>query len=106
MSQQALAERLEVSANTVTSWRRGRHLPAARHLAAIAETLGCESTTLLGSGSSGKAAKRARPDPDPRELLLRRLIELDVGAPLASIAAATPDLIEILREARRLVEAQ
>lgn len=48
LSQEALAERVHVSRQTISNWERGKTLVDVQSLAAIADVLGCPPSELLG----------------------------------------------------------
>ena len=54
MTQADLAERLHVTRQTVSSWERGNSNPDLSMLAAIAEALDTDQTTLLYPGSKSE----------------------------------------------------
>lgn len=64
LSQEALAERLRVSRQTVSNWERGKTLVDVQSLTAMADELGCPLSELLGeeqmraAHESSEAARR------------------------------------------------
>jgi len=94
VSGRRLARELGVSENTVSAWTRGRHLPNANRLQAIADELGVGVEALLPNAKSSPAALSSNADPTPpaRE---------DIERALETLAAATPDLLRLLETADR-----
>ena len=51
LTQQQLADRLNVSRTTLTMWEIGKAKPSVDHLVSMADILGCTTDELLGRGT-------------------------------------------------------
>lgn len=98
MTGRQLAREVGVSANTVSSWRKGTHLPRAGHLAAIASALEVDLSELTGS-TSLKDPTLARADDDRSAAIVFKLAHLEIEPVLQALVQATPELLAALREA-------
>jgi transcriptional regulator with XRE-family HTH domain len=87
----ALAQAVGVSENTVSNWLAGHHLPNHAHAVAVARHLQVDLDSLIGGGPGATGI-------DP---LVRDLAALGLDEQLRALAAATPDLLRVLEEARR-----
>jgi transcriptional regulator with XRE-family HTH domain len=111
-----VAEAVGVSQTTMSSWKGGRSQPDLDHLVLLADALGVSLDRLVrGSGQSARlAAPRLVDHRVACERLARRVARLDLGAAAGSrpslapalrdLGTATPELLDVLRSAQRLVE--
>lgn len=97
LSQATIAERVGVSKNTVTSWKRGYHRPQAEHALRLAEILACDVTEVLGDGHTpSKGGGHERSSPLDRAGADARLSQLREG--LERLEAVVPDLMRAFRQ--------
>jgi transcriptional regulator with XRE-family HTH domain len=106
IKQAQLADVLEVSENTVSSWTTGAHSPNSSRLPEIARALETSVGDLLEeqgskkrSGNRAKAGKARRTASDD---LVQSLAALELESTAAKLADAAPDLLMVLRKAERL----
>lgn len=57
MTQEQLAERLEISTGAVSKWERGAAMPELHHITAMAELFGVSTDALIGYAQSPKPHK-------------------------------------------------
>lgn len=95
ISRAELARRLEVSPNTVSNWTTGKFQPSAELIGPLADALGVAPGALLGAAVSSPL--------DELQALVARIAALEPQ--VKAIADATPDLLELLADARRAIEA-
>src|SRR5215218_9754312 len=97
-SHRRLAHALGVSKQSVTNWTQGHNEPSLRHLRALAQELDTPLCTLLeveGATEPMSSSLAAS--------LLRELTGQPVGPAMKALAAATPDLLDVLGRAERYV---
>lgn len=95
LTQRVVADRLEVTPQTVRNWESGRHEPPRRLRQQMAELYGLTTAKLFGqddAGQIGSLAPHSRVDAEPRRLRLGReragLSQIDV-AKRSAISRAT-----------------
>lgn len=98
MTRAALAKRVDVAPNTVSNWTCDKVEPGLTNLRTLAEALGVTVDGLLGGGESFR-------DPSDAKRLVKRLSDLDLQPTVRAFSASAPDLMAILSEAHRQVEA-
>lgn len=104
-SQARFAERVGVSAQTITNWRTSHSAPTIGDAAVVAKALGVSLDELAGNVALMEPSLTAA-----EELILElsntglsmALAHLDQRGPQSSPEVAAPDLMEVLRKAQRL----
>jgi transcriptional regulator with XRE-family HTH domain len=102
-----LAEKVGVSANSVSSWMTGKYSPRRRHAERIAEVLGMSVDELYGRvAARAEKASRGRDTPaTDAEQLVRQLAELRATeTALRGLSEAVPSLLDVLSRAQALAE--
>jgi transcriptional regulator with XRE-family HTH domain len=97
-SHRGLADALGVSKQSVTNWTQGHNEPSLRHLREIARVLDLPLGELLEETEGGGSPQDA-----VASEILRDLTSQPVGQAIRSLAAATPDLFDLLSRAERYV---
>lgn len=97
-SHRGLAESLGVSKQSVTNWTQGYNEPSLRHLRGIARLLDIPLGVLLEETEDREGVDGAL-----ATSLLRELASQPVGPAVHSLAAAAPDLFDLLSRAERYV---
>jgi transcriptional regulator with XRE-family HTH domain len=107
MSNKDLANVLQVSENTVSSWTTGRYRPGHDRAQRIAGALGLTMDQLYGRHRyKVQSLPRQRRPPDrsaeEAQRIVRALAELDLEGPLGQLERLAPPLMEILAASRRV----
>lgn len=95
-----LAREIGVNKDTLSAWRQGKSQPRAYQLPKLAEALGIRVEDLEHDGAATSPQGPATPDLLALLDVLARLS--DVGPAVTRVGDAAPDIVEALREAKRL----
>lgn len=111
LSQEKLAEKLDVSRQAVAKWERGTSLPSTANLLALSRIFGCSVSELTGTpqedenapaGSTAPTGQNPAPEPHkglPRPAVFAGVIVLVLAAVVCLAAAAGTLLISLITPA-------